>query len=129
MIRKSFFDFLMIQEGNSPAGGGAAGQPVKSVSPEVKLADNSEFKPFVVDEEHNKELRQIVKAFSESDKIPLPGPSGVGSKMTTLDAKGESIPRLKKKTLHLALIRRKPGTKLPDLSLAAGFHPEKTLVK
>lgn len=127
MIRKSFFDFLMIQEGNSPAGGGTTGQPVKSVSPEVKLADNSEFKPFVVDEEHNKELRQIVKAFAESDKIPLPGPSGVGSKMTTLDAKGESIPRLKKKTLHLVggAVRDHLIGKTPkDFDLATDATPE-----
>ncbi len=42
---------------------------------------------------------------------------------------GFDLNKGKRQTLHLALIRRKPGTKLPDLRLAAGFHPEKTLVK
>ncbi len=42
---------------------------------------------------------------------------------------GFDLNKGKRQTLHLALIRRKPGTMLPDLGLAPGAHPEKTLVK
>lgn len=124
MTRQSFFEFLMLKEESQ---GGTTGQPVKPVSPEVKLADNTEYKPFVVDEEHNKELRLIVKAFLDSDKIPMPGPGGVGTKMTTLDNKGESIPRLKKKTLHLVggAVRDHLLGKTPkDFDLATDATPE-----
>jgi tRNA nucleotidyltransferase/poly(A) polymerase len=130
-MKTSFFEFLLLKEddtnGGSSGSGNATGQPVKAVSPEIKLSDNAEFKPFMVDESHNKELRLIVKAFLESDKIAYPGPGGIGTKMTTLDAKGESTPKLKKKTLYLVggAVRDHLIGKTPkDFDLATDATPE-----
>lgn len=68
---------------------------------EIKLTDNTDYKPFVIDTEHNVNLRTIVKAFLHSDQVHLPGPDGYPQKLTTIDSKGETSPKLKKKNIYL----------------------------
>lgn len=72
----------------------------EEINSEIKLSPDSEFKPFVLDNDHFSNLATLVKAFTNSDKIPLPGHS---NNITTLDGnKGKEIPlKLKKKTLYL----------------------------
>jgi tRNA nucleotidyltransferase/poly(A) polymerase len=91
-MRKTFLEFVGLKE-NTDA---------KKASSEVKLADDTDFKPFVIDGENHPNLRVIAKAFLDSDKVSLPGPDGYPQKLTTIDpAKGETSPRLKKKGLYL----------------------------
>jgi len=91
-MRKTFLEYVGLKE-NTEA---------KKASSEVKLADDTDFKPFVIDGENHPGLRVIVKAFLDSDKVSLPGPDGYPQKLTTIDpAKGETSPRLKKKGLYL----------------------------
>ncbi len=92
-MRKTFLEYMSLKE--NVEGG-------KKASSEVKLADDTDFKPFVIDGENHPGLRLIVKAFLDSDKVSLPGPDGYPQKLTTIDpAKGETSPRLKKKGLYL----------------------------
>lgn len=91
-MRKTFLEFVGLKE-NTEA---------KKASSEVKLADDTDFKPFVIDGENHPGLRIIVKAFLNSDKVSLPGPDGYPQKLTTIDpTKGETSPRLKKKNIYL----------------------------
>jgi tRNA nucleotidyltransferase/poly(A) polymerase len=85
-MRKSFFEYIVLREG---------------ISSEVKLSDDSDYKPFIVSDEHHPNLKVIVQAFLDSQKVALPGPDGYPQKITTLDVKGESTPKLKKKLLYL----------------------------
>jgi tRNA nucleotidyltransferase/poly(A) polymerase len=83
----SFSQYFLIKEG-------------KATPSEVKLSDNGDFKPFIIDVENRPSLRRIVKAWLDSPQVPLPGISG--DKLTTLDSKkGEQTQKLKKKSLFL----------------------------
>lgn len=65
-----------------------------TVSSKIKLQKETDFTPFVVDKDNHSNLRPLIRAFLESDRI------GVG--YTTLDkTKGEIEPKLKKKKLYL----------------------------
>lgn len=94
-MRDTFLKYLSLRENTTENG------QIKKASSEVKLADDSDFKPFLVDSEHHPNLRLLVQAFLDSDKVALPGPEGFPSKLTILDKKGEQTPKLKKKTLYL----------------------------
>lgn len=95
-MTKRFLEFLALKESTE----GNIG--TKKASSEIKLADDTDFKPFVIDGENHPNLRVIVKAFLDSDKVALPGPDGYPQKLTTLDPnKGLSTPKIKKKTLYL----------------------------
>jgi tRNA nucleotidyltransferase/poly(A) polymerase len=96
-MRKSFYDFLMLKEATT--GDNQDGH--KGISSEVKLGDDGPYKPFNVGDENHPNLKVIVQAFLDSQKVPFPGPDGYPQKLTTLDAKGESTPKLKKKQLYL----------------------------
>lgn len=73
----------------------------KGLPAEVKLSDAGDFKPFSIGEDSHPNLRPIVQAFLNSQNVSLPGPDGYPQKLTTIDAKGESSPKLKKKSLYL----------------------------
>jgi tRNA nucleotidyltransferase/poly(A) polymerase len=91
-MRTTFLEFMGLRE---------AAEGKKAAS-EIKLADDSDFKPFVIDAENHPNLRVLVKAFLDSDKVALPGPDGYPQKLTTIDpAKGATTPKLKKKGLYL----------------------------
>ena len=95
-MRRTFLEFVGLKE-NANIGAAA-----KKASSEVKLADDTDYKPFVIDGENHPNLRVIVKAFLDSDKVALPGPDGYPQKLTTMDpTKGEINPKLKKKGLYL----------------------------
>lgn len=100
-MRKSFFEYLMLKEGTGDSGKGQPSE-FRGLPAEIKLADDGEIKPFVVgDEGHHPNLSKIVAAFLDSQKVPFPGPDGYPGKLTTLDGtKGETTPKLKKKTLY-----------------------------
>ncbi len=92
-MRTTFLEFMGLKE--AVEGG-------KKAPSEVKLADDSDFKPFAIDAEHHPNLRVVVKAFLDSDKVALPGPDGYPQKLTTIDpTKGATNPKLKKKNLYL----------------------------
>lgn len=91
-MRRTFLEYVGLMENVEG----------KKASSEVKLADDTDFKPFVIDDGNHPNLRVVAKAFLDSDKVSLPGPDGYPQKLTTLDpAKGETSPRLKKKTLYI----------------------------
>jgi tRNA nucleotidyltransferase/poly(A) polymerase len=117
-MRRTFLEFMGLRETVE----------AKKAPSEVKLADDTDFKPFIVDGEHHPNLRVIVKAFLESDKVSLPGPDGYPQKLTTLDpTKGETNPRLKKKSLYLVggAVRDHLIGKTPkDYDLATDAHPD-----
>ena len=120
-MRKSFFEYLQFREGVNPD------QTPKGISSEVKLSDEGPYKPFVVDEEHHPNLRTIVQAFLDSQKVAFPGPDGYPQKLTTLDVKGESTPKLKKKQLYLVggAVRDHLMGKTPhDYDLATDATPD-----
>src|SRR5581483_9405535 len=100
----------------------------KKASSEIKLTPDADFKPFIVDGENHTNLRVIVKAFLDSDKVALPGPDGYPQKLTTLDpAKGATSPKLKKKTLYLVggAVRDHLLNKTPkDYDLATDASPD-----
>jgi tRNA nucleotidyltransferase/poly(A) polymerase len=118
VMKKSFYEFLILKETNGE----------KPVSSEVKLSDDSEFKPFIVDQEHHPNLKVIVQAFLSSDKVALPGPEGYPQKLTTIDpGKGETTPKLKKKNLYLVggAVRDHLAGKTPkDYDLATDATPD-----
>lgn len=92
-MRNKFLEFMGLKEANESA---------KKATSEIKLSDDSDFKPFVVDAENHPNLRILIKAFLDSDKVALPGPDGYPQKLTTLDpAKGTTTPKLKKKAIYL----------------------------
>lgn len=95
---------------------------------EVKLSDTGEFKPFIVDDEHHKNLKPIVKAFVESGKVPFPGVAGFPDKFSTVDGdKGEITPKIKKKNLYLTggAVRDHLKSKTPrDYDLVTDATPE-----
>lgn len=93
-MRKSFIEFLMLKEDTDK-------KESKGISSEVKLSDNSDYKPFIVGDEHHPNLKVVIQAFLDSQKVAFPGPDGYPQKLTTLDVKGESTPKLKKKNLYL----------------------------
>jgi tRNA nucleotidyltransferase/poly(A) polymerase len=91
-------------DGGGSSGGSASGpgdevsQKAKSlITSKIKLQKkegSNEFAPFTVDRASHPNLRYLIKAFADSDKV------GLG--YTTIDkTKGEMEPMLKKKTLHL----------------------------
>jgi len=91
-------------DGGGSSGGSASGpgddvsQKAKSlITSKIKLQKkegSNEFAPFTVDRATHPNLRYLIKAFADSDKV------GLG--YTTIDkTKGETEPMLKKKTLHL----------------------------
>ena len=84
--------------GNASGPGDDVSQKAKSlITSKIKLQKkegSNEFSPFTVDRASHPNLRYLIKAFGDSDKV------GLG--YTTIDkTKGEVEPMLKKKTLHL----------------------------
>jgi tRNA nucleotidyltransferase/poly(A) polymerase len=116
-MRKTFLEFLSLKEeteGN------------KKAPSEVKLSDDADFKPFIVDD-GKPGLRILVKAFLNSPQVNLPGPDGYPQKLTTMDAKGETTPKLKKKSLFLVggAVRDHLKGKTPkDYDLATDATPD-----
>jgi tRNA nucleotidyltransferase/poly(A) polymerase len=118
-MRKTFLEYLSLKE-NVEEGG-------KKAPSEVKLGDDSDFKPFTVDAEHHPNLRTIIKAFLDSGQVNFPGPDGYPQKLTTIDAKGETTPKLKKKGLYLVggAVRDHLKGKTPkDYDLATDATPD-----
>lgn len=116
MIR-SFSDYVVFKESEEK-------KPVRS---EIKLEKEGDYKPFTIDAENNTNLRPIVKAFIDSPNVPLPGPRGIGSKLVTLDKTGETIPKLKKKSLYLvggAVRDHLLGKKPKDFDLSTDATPD-----
>ena len=116
-MRRTFLEYLSLNE-NVEA---------KKAQAEVKLSDDSDYKPFVVDMEHHPNLRVIIKAFLDSDKVALPGPDGYPQKLTTIDAKGLTTPKLKKKGVYLVggAVRDHLKGKTPkDYDLATDATPD-----
>ena len=97
-MRKSFFEYLMLREGATQPGDDGI---ERGISSEVKLSDAGPYKPFVIGDEHHPNLKIVVQAFLDSQKVPFPGPDGYPQKLTTMNVKGESTPKLKKKQLYL----------------------------
>lgn len=94
-MRRTFLEFVALQEGANGAMG------AKRAPSKVKLADNTDMPPFVVDAKTNAPLRPLIKAFADSDKVTLPGMGG-DKELTTLDKnKGEIPLKLGKKGLYL----------------------------
>lgn len=121
-MRRTFLEFVSLKENTNALPG------AKKASSEVKLADDSDYKPFVVDGENHPNLRVVVKAFLDSDKVSLPGPDGYPQKLTTIDpTKGETSPRLKKKGIYLVggAVRDHLAGKTPkDYDLATDAGPD-----
>lgn len=92
-MKKSFFEYFIMKESAEEKDG-------KTVPTELKLSDNGEFKPFVVNKDVRSNLRPIIKAFLDSGNITLPG-LRPGEKLTSIGAKGEEEQKMKKKTLYL----------------------------
>lgn len=92
-MKRSFAEYFMIKESNEEKDG-------KTVPTEMKLNDNGEFKPFVVNKDSRPNLRPIIKAFADSGNIPLPG-LRPGEKLTSIGPKGEQEQKMKRKTLYL----------------------------
>jgi len=117
-MKRSFTEYLMLREGNGE----------KKAPTEVKLEKDSDFKPFNVDAEHNSNLRPLIKAFLDSDKVALPGPEGYPQKLTTIEKDGgEVTPKLKKKGLYLVggAVRDHLRGKTPkDFDLATDATPD-----
>lgn len=101
---KTFGYYLNLREGSSEGGTSGGGDNEKAakdakglITSKIKLQKkegSSDFAPFTVDKTNHPNLRLLIKAFADSDKV------GLG--YTTLDkTKGEHEPQLKKKTLHL----------------------------
>ena len=87
-MKKLFESYFNLRE--------ESGKTPTTVTSHVKLKKdgNSEFTPFTIDKNSHANLKDIVKAFSDSSKV------GVG--YTTIDkSKGEHEPSLKKKSLYL----------------------------
>ncbi len=117
-MRKSFFEYLVLKEESQGKSG---------ISSEVKLSDDSDYKPFMVSDEFHPNLKVLVQAFLDSQKVAFPGPDGYPQKITTLDVKGESTPKLKKKTLYLVggAVRDHLAGKTPkDYDLATDATPD-----
>jgi tRNA nucleotidyltransferase/poly(A) polymerase len=120
-MRKTFEDYLHLREadeekdtgddggeekeekksssgGSSGGGGSETSEKAKGlITSKIKLQKkegSNEFSPFTVDRASHPNLRYLIKAFADSDKV------GLG--YTTIDkTKGEMEPMLKKKGLHL----------------------------
>jgi len=117
MARKTFAEFFL--ETKEEDG--------KGIPAEVKLTPDGKYKPFIIDDEHHTNLRKLVQAFLNSNKVPMPNADGFPNKFTTLDAKGESVPRLKKKQLYLVggAVRDHLLNKTPkDYDLATDATPD-----
>jgi tRNA nucleotidyltransferase/poly(A) polymerase len=114
-MKKTFLEFLSLQENTES----------KKAQTEVKLSDDSDYKPFDVTKHPN--LRVLVKAFLESPQVSYPGPDGA-SKMRIMDkSKGETEPKLGKKGLYLVggAVRDHLLGKTPkDYDLATDAHPD-----
>lgn len=121
-MKKSFLDYMILKEAEEKT------QEAKKAQSEVKLSDDSDYKPFIVDREHHSNLRPLIKAFLESDQVPYPGPDGYPSKLTTYDkTKGTITPKLKKKVLYLVggAVRDHLTGKTPkDFNLATDATPD-----
>src|SRR5581483_6523950 len=100
---------------------------MKKSPSEVKLAKDGDYKPFTVNDESHSNLSKIVQAFLDSDRVPMPGPDGI-SPLTTIEKdKGETTPKLKKKTLYLVggAVRDHLRGKTPkDYDLATDATPD-----
>lgn len=117
-MKKSFLEYMALRE---------AKEEKKPVSAEIKLSDDSDYKPFVVSDEVHPNLRPIVKAFLDSSNVAYPGSRGLGSKLTTLDKSGETTPKLKKKSLYLvggAVRDHLQGRTPKDYDLATDATPD-----
>jgi len=117
-MRKTFLEYLSLKENVEG----------KKAPSEVKLGDDTDFKPFIVNAERHTNLRPIVKAFLDSAQVSLPGPDGYPQKLTTMDpSKGETTPKLKKKSLYLVggAVRDHLKGKTPkDYDLATDATPD-----
>ena len=116
-MRRTFLEFLSLKENDE-----------SSKTPgEFKLSDKGDVKPFMIDAEHHPNLRVLVKAFLDSGNVSLPGPDGYPQKLTTMDAKGETVPKLKAKKLYLVggAVRDHAKGKTPkDFDLATDATPD-----
>lgn len=94
---------------------------------ELKLANDTDSKPLIIDADHNPNLRIILKAFLDSPNVNLPGPDGYPQKLTTIDAKGTTNPKLKKKSLYLvgnAVTEHLLDKKITNYDLTTDAHPD-----
>lgn len=99
----------------------------KKTPSEIKLSKDGDFKPFTISDENNPNLRVLVQAFLDSDRVPMPGPDGQGALTTIEKGKGETTPRLKKKGLYLVggAVRDHLAGKTPkDYDLATDATPD-----
>jgi tRNA nucleotidyltransferase/poly(A) polymerase len=98
-MKKLFTKYFQLREetGAKPSDGGSGGPKTDNITSKIKLQKkegSKEFAPFTINRTMHPNLRTLIKAFSDSDKV------GVG--YTTIDkTKGETEPNLKKKTLYL----------------------------
>lgn len=95
----------------------------KHAASELKLSDDTPFKPFLVDRENHPDLRILVKAFADSNQVP----QGYPNHTTTMDAKGEVTQKLKKKQLLLVgggSIGHLNNTEAKDLDLTTDATPD-----
>jgi tRNA nucleotidyltransferase/poly(A) polymerase len=114
-----------ISEAATTEGGGSNSS--KKTPSEIKLSKDGDFKPFTVSDESHSNLRVLVQAFLDSDRVPIPGPDGTGPLTTIEKDKGETVPRLKKKTLYLVggAVRDHLRGKTPkDYDLATDATPD-----
>lgn len=91
-MRKSFIEYMLLKESKEK----------NNVTSEVKLSKDSDFQPFNIGDDKHPNLKPVVKAFLDSDKVPYPGPGGYPEKLTTINGdEGEITPKLKKKNIYL----------------------------
>lgn len=96
MKNKLFAKYFQLREetGSKPSDGAPASNNITSRIKLQKKEGSKEFAPFTVNRTTHPNLRILIKAFGDSDKV------GVG--YTTIDkTKGEVEPQLKKKVLYL----------------------------
>jgi tRNA nucleotidyltransferase/poly(A) polymerase len=126
-MRKSFFEYFVLKEADQKPSGGQDTANV-GIPSEVKLTPDGPYKPFTIGDEHHPNLRVVVQAFLDSDKVPYPGPDGYPGRLTTMEkGKGETTPRLKKKVLYLVggAVRDHLMGKTPkDYDLATDATPD-----
>jgi len=115
----------VLKEEATSEGGGSSG--MRKTPSEIKLSKDGDFKPFTVSDESHSNLRVLVQAFLDSDRVPIPGPDGTGPLTTIEKDKGETVPRLKKKTIYLVggAVRDHLRGKTPkDYDLATDATPD-----
>jgi tRNA nucleotidyltransferase/poly(A) polymerase len=112
---KNFSEYLMFREGEE--------KEEKHVASELKLSDDSPYKPFIVDRQNHPDLRILIKAFEDSPNIPV----GYPNHTTTMDKSGEVEPKMKKKTLRLvggATVAHLNNQEPKDYDLATEATPD-----